>query len=189
MLAAIPERSRGIFLALALLGLRPSEAARLRAADYAPGDPGSLTIRLTKNRDVKRLPVPDELADWIAKHVAREARLSGSPLFTLPYCGHGRRPAGPWTKTSLRRVWKAACAATGVEISLYEGTKHSRATDLLGQGVSERVLQAAARPPRCALESNPRPLVDFAGLFGCFGGCEEAAAALVAPAPQPASVA
>ena len=29
-----------------------------------------------------------------------------------------------------------------MEISLYEGTKHSRATDLLHQGVSERVLQA-----------------------------------------------
>jgi integrase len=86
--------------------------------------------------------VPDELADWIATNVARDARLSGALLFTLPYCGHGRRPAGPWTKTSLRRVGKAACAATGVEISLYEGTKHSRATDLLRQGVSERVLQA-----------------------------------------------
>lgn len=36
VLEAIPETSRGIFLALALLGLRPSEAARLRAADYAP---------------------------------------------------------------------------------------------------------------------------------------------------------
>jgi len=63
VLAAIPEPSRGTFLALALLGLRPSEAARLRAADYAPGDPGWLTIRITKNRQVKRLPVPDELAD------------------------------------------------------------------------------------------------------------------------------
>jgi len=41
----------------------------------------------------------------------------------------------------MRRVWKAACIAAGVEISLYEGTKHSRATDLLRQGVSERVLQ------------------------------------------------
>jgi len=53
-----------------------------------------------------------------------------------------RRRAGPWTKTSLRRVWKSACDASGVEISLYEGTKYSRATDLLRQGVSERVLQA-----------------------------------------------
>lgn len=79
-LAPIPARSRGIFRALALLGLRPSEAARLRFADSVPGDPGWLTIRLTKSREVKRLPVPDELADWIAQYVAREARLSGSPL-------------------------------------------------------------------------------------------------------------
>jgi len=142
VLAAIPEPSRGIFLALALLGLRPSEAARLRAADYVGGDPGWLTIRVTKNRQVKRLPVPDELADWIAEQVPREARLKGEPLFALPYRGRGRRPRGPWSKTSMRRVWKAACVATGVEISLYEGTKHSRATDLLRQGVSERVLQA-----------------------------------------------
>jgi len=42
----------------------------------------------------------------------------------------------------MRRVWKAACTATRFEISLYEGTKHSRATDLLRDGVSERVLQA-----------------------------------------------
>jgi len=33
-------------------------------------------------------------------------------------------------------------SANGLEIGLYEGTKHSRATDLLRQGVSERVLQA-----------------------------------------------
>ena len=134
--------SRGISLALTLLGLRPSEAARLRAADYAAGDPGWLTIGVTKNRQVERLPAPDELADWIAEHVPREARLQGAPLFALPYRGRERRPAGPWTKTSMRRVWKAARTATGVEISLYEGTKRSRATDLLRQGVSERMLQA-----------------------------------------------
>lgn len=74
VLAAIPEPSRGIFLALALLGLRPSEAARLRAADYAAGDPGWLTIRATKNRQVERLPVLDELADWTAPPGRERAR-------------------------------------------------------------------------------------------------------------------
>jgi site-specific recombinase XerD len=39
-------------------------------------------------------------------------------------------------------VWQRACAAVGVRAKLYEGTKHSRATDLLLQGVPERVLQA-----------------------------------------------
>src|SRR6516225_4727237 len=62
VLQAIPEERRGIFLALALLGLGPSEAIRLRVADYQPGDPGWLTVRKTKN-EVKRLPVPDELAE------------------------------------------------------------------------------------------------------------------------------
>ena len=37
-------------------------------------------------------PCPTKLADWIAKHVAREARLTRAPLFTLLYCGRGRRP-------------------------------------------------------------------------------------------------
>ena len=76
-----------------------------------------------------------------------------------------RRRAGPWTKTSLRRVWKSACDASGVEISLYEGTKYSRATDLLRQGVSERVLQALlghrdARPTRRYARLSDEALVD-----------------------------
>ena len=142
VLAAIPEERRGIFLALALLGLRPSEARRARAADYQPGDPGWLTVPRTKNRQAKRLPVPPELAAWIAARVPREARLTGAPLFAVPYCGRGRRPRGPWSESSLRREWRTACQAAGATASLYEGTKHSRATDLLLQGVPERVLQA-----------------------------------------------
>jgi integrase len=141
VLDAIPMPRRGIYLALALLGLRPSEAIRLRVADYQPGDLGWLTVRRTKNGEVKRLPVPDALAEWIFVQVPREARLEGAPLFRLPYPGRGRRPAGPWSQTSLRRDWRAACAAVGEQAKLYEGTKHSTATDLLRSGVQERTIQ------------------------------------------------
>ena len=142
VLAAIPEGARGIFLSLALLGLRPSEAIRLRASDYQPGEPGWLTITRTKNGQVKRLPVPSELADWIAEHGKLDALQGAAPLFRLPYAGRGKYPTGAWNPTSLRRVWAIACRETGASASLYEGTKHSRATDLLRQGVPERVLQA-----------------------------------------------
>jgi len=142
VLQAIPEDRRGVFLAMALLGLRPSEAVRLRTTDYDAGDPGWISVRQTKNRDAKRLPVPDELADWIEEHVPRDARLTGAPLFELPYCGHGRYPAGPWCKKALEREWRAACASVGVTSKLYEGTKHSTATDLLRSGVQERTIQA-----------------------------------------------
>ena len=39
--------------------------------------------------------------------------------------------------------WKVACERTGVtHIGLYEGTKHSTATDFLRRGIDERVIQA-----------------------------------------------
>ncbi len=142
VLEQIPVGARGIFMALALLGLRPSEAQRLRAQDYSPGEPGWLTVTRTKNGQVKRLPVPSDLADWIAEHVELDPLKGAAPLFSIPYFGRGIRSTRGWNPTSLRMTWAKACRAAGVRASLYEGTKHSRATDLLRQGVPERVLQA-----------------------------------------------
>jgi integrase len=138
VLRAIPEAKRGIFLAMALLGVRPSEAIRLNAADLVDG---WVSVRLTKNRQAKRVPVPAELGEWVAAHVPHDARFRGLPLFALPYAGRGRRGNGRWNGTSLRREWHIACASVGVRVKLYEGTKHSGATALLALGVSERTLQ------------------------------------------------
>ena len=151
VLAAVPEPERGIFLALGLMGLRPGEAVALSAGDARDGwltvararkgkrlsDP----IRGTKSGTAKRLPMPAELVEWID---AQPPRAPGSPLFPNP------RTGGRWTPTSLRRAWTAACTAVGVSISLYEGTKHTFATDAALRGVSERALQAylGHRDPR-----------------------------------------
>ena len=60
----------------------------------------------------------------------------GAPLFTNP--ARGAR----WTPTSIRRAWQAACKSVGIEgISVYEGCKHSFATDAIARGVPERHLQ------------------------------------------------
>jgi len=158
ILAAIPAARRGIFLALAFCGIRPGEAVALRCGDYSPGsgeESGWLTVararkgralsspvRGTKTRRVRRVPVPAELAAWIEEHVPARRRLEGGPLFEVPYAGRGRRPVGPWTASSLRRVWVAACAQVGVTVGLYEGTKHAAATEALRRGRSEREVQA-----------------------------------------------
>jgi len=42
----------------------------------------------------------------------------------------------------MRRAWHAACRDVGISCPLYSGSKHSQATDLLLQGVPERVIQA-----------------------------------------------
>jgi len=132
---------------MALMGIRPGEARALLVSDYrdgwldvdkaVKGNRIDAPVRGTKSGKPKRLPVPDLLADWIRKHVPRDGRLRGAPLFANPNTG------GPWTPTSLRRCWEKACEAVGIEgISIYEGCKHSFATDAVARGVQERHLQA-----------------------------------------------
>ncbi len=147
ILRAIPRDRRGIFLCMALMGLRPGEARALDAADYNDVDGyldvtkavkgARLTdpIRGTKGRRGKRLPVDAELAAWIAQHVPLQRRLQAGALFLNPSSGNR------WTPTSLRRTWQKACGQVGVTISIYEGTKHSFATDALRRGVQERHIQ------------------------------------------------
>ena len=145
ILDAIPEGDRGIFLALAYLGLRPGEGRALDAADYrdrwltvdkaVKGASASAPIRGTKTGRGKTLPVPDVLADWIARHVPRDSRLRGAPLFVNPRTG--RR----WSHWVLRDRWVRAASSIGIEgARLYEGTKHTMATDAVRRGVSERAL-------------------------------------------------
>ena len=147
ILEAIPERERGIFLALALLGLRPGEARALDIADYAngwlivdkavKGSGSQAPIRGTKTGKGKRLPVGEVLEAWITRWVAPATRLTGAPLFVNPRTGQR------WTHWALRDQWRAAAARVGVtDARLYEGTKHTMATDAIRRGVSERALQA-----------------------------------------------
>jgi integrase len=65
-------------------------------------------------------------------------RRSAPPRTAVLNPGTGER----WTPSSIRRTWEAACRAVGIEgISVYEGCKHSFATDAIARGVPERHLQ------------------------------------------------
>ncbi|MBW2362625.1 MAG: tyrosine-type recombinase/integrase [Deltaproteobacteria bacterium] len=147
ILAAIPEAERGIFIALAYLALRPSEARALDVTDYrnrwlavdkaVKGTAVSAPIRGTKTGRSKTLPVPDELTEWIERHVSATGRLTRSPLFVNPRTGNR------WSHWALRDRWVRAAQSLGLEgVRLYEGTKHTMATDAVRRGVTERELQA-----------------------------------------------
>jgi len=160
ILDAIPEDRRGIYLAMALMGLRPGEAVALDVADYhdgwltvskaRKGDRLDSPIRSTKTGKVKRLPVPQVLQQWIAEHVEREGRLRAEPLFTVPWSGRGIRPQGRWSGTSLRRTWIEACDQVGVKASLYAGTKHTFATDAAGAASRSAPSRPSSAMPTCA---------------------------------------
>ena len=146
--AAIPEADRGIFLALGTLGLRPSEARALEVADLRDGwlsidkkcagqGVDAPVVQGTKTSFARTLPIGEELAAWIGKHVPREARLERRRLFVLS------STSAPWSHSSLADYWRDACEKVGVRgVSLYPGTKHTFATDADARGVRERDLQA-----------------------------------------------
>jgi len=118
ILAAIPEADRGVFLALARMGLRPGEAVALEAADYQDGwlhvtravkgrrlsDP----VRAPKNNRGKRLPVDPELQAWIERHVPPERRIRGGLLFEN---ARGEDPSRRWTP---RRIPGASITRSGM---------------------------------------------------------------------------
>ncbi len=66
----------------------------------------------------------------------RETRGRRRLLFVNP------RTSQPWAHKALQRIWNEAVEAAELPpISLYEGTKHSFATDAIRRGVPERHLQ------------------------------------------------
>jgi integrase len=159
VLETIPEPKRGIFIAMADLLIRPSEARVLRVRDWTADELrveraakdrklGGIVRGPKKATGVKTLPGSVRLLDWLEAHVSVERRLkeSDGPLFS-----NSDSDSGWWSETSLRRTWGNACTRAGVPgVGLYEGTKHSTATHLKGLGADDRLLAAIMghRDPR-----------------------------------------
>jgi integrase len=141
VLDAIEWRSRGVFLARGLLGLRPSEARDANLGDYWFDPDGSrdvLTVRKSKSNRYRLLPVPAPLATWVREHRPtgnlHDADAAPVPLFDNPI-GHGDRR---WHQSSERRVLLAAMKACGVSHKPNELLRHAFGTEvanrLLGEG-------------------------------------------------------
>ena len=78
----------------------------------------------------------EELAAWIERRVDPALRFSAAPLFPNPRTGR------MWPHKALQRVWNQALDAAELpHVTLYEGTKHTMATDAIRRGVPERALQ------------------------------------------------
>ena len=85
-------------------------------------------------------------ADWFTKYerlikAAGFVHAGARPLFVNPT---GRTPGKRWLSNSLRLEWNRAAARAGLEVKMYEGSKHSTATALRRAGVPLDVIQAAA---------------------------------------------
>jgi len=153
ILGEIPEDRRGAFLA-ARLGLRPGEVRALNVEDWhrhqgllsvhrsAKGPNANAPIRGTKSRRARFVEVDPELRAWLEEHVPPAVQLQGGrPLFRNPTARNRERR---WIANALREEWNRAARQLGLSgIRMYEGTKHSSATDALRRGHSLADVQHA----------------------------------------------
>jgi integrase len=159
VLHEISWEERGAFLACCL-GVRPGEVRALdfRHVQERDGAPGLLIsaavkgsnaqspIRGTKTGDASWIPISPDLAEWIEwRKEQRTGAFASRALFVNPGAYLGPNPDGRWSANGLRRVWHAAAAKVGVHVALYEGSKHSTASNWYSDGVPLPVVQRMLR--------------------------------------------
>lgn len=139
ILAQIKDQvRRTYFLFLMRMGCRPGEGRALRWENIDWREE-TVTIRAamdqehyrpsTKERDVRVLPLPEEV---MAALKTLPRALSGF-IFTF----RGR----PLTRKLVSREWARACQAAGIEVGLYQGTKHSLGHQAVNAGVPLNIIQ------------------------------------------------
>jgi integrase len=129
---------------------RPGEAMALRKEDF---ENGVFKIRhgISNYREINRVkdkqqhPVPmvSAFAPWLEYEMEKQRKhgiISPHIFVSL----RGRLQGKRYTEKTLERRWAAACESVGEDITLYSGTKHSRATQLLNvYGLSKSDLKEA----------------------------------------------
>lgn len=134
---AIPAQDRPIFRFIAAYGVRPGEARALQW-DCIDFERRLITIRrtfsgaklqeVTKSRNIRYLPLTDDVAEFL-----QEVRGIGGFVF--------RNSSGRPYTVDVSKIWKAAAAQVGVDITLYQGTRHSLASRLIQSGENMEIIR------------------------------------------------
>jgi integrase len=155
---ALPEPANLIFWLGNRSGMRPGEAAGVTMADFAWLHEGVIRVGhsyggpLKEDRrgvgKVKWVPATSDAAavvgPWLAR---RRAEGAGDSDLVFPYCGGSDRPRqSRWTgykKEHLQSLWEAARKVVGVDLTIYQATRHSFVSRHLSAGVSLEEVSAA----------------------------------------------
>lgn len=116
---------------LAWLGLRRNELLRLRIGDVSLSE-RLMTIRNTKGRVDRTLPIPAALADALEK--AMRGRAPTRYLLPGTYDGY-------WSKTSFYGAFRRHCEAASLPGITPHTLRHTLATHMSARGVPLRVIQ------------------------------------------------
>lgn len=143
IIRAIPKRHQPIFWWLKYHLRRPAEAMALRRDDYDASQNLFIVRRSISNRQeidrtktaaVHVIPCHEDFKPYVKQCL----RIVGRYFFTNPTS----RAGGRYTHGVMSKLWKSACKASGENIRLYAGLKHSSCSQYINQkGLSISDLQ------------------------------------------------
>lgn len=125
ILDSIPQDNRAVFLLMVETGIRPSEAAALRVKDLLDG--GIVVRRALDSRGhVKETKTGVEMFRQLSDVLFAE--LSACNAQSFPDEWLFKYKGEKLTRNRLGIIWRKAVKIAGVKISLYQGTRHSKAS-------------------------------------------------------------
>ena len=153
VLAAIPWRDRGLFLAMAH-SLRPGEARAMDLFHWnepdmlvqtaIKGPEATAPIRSAKERNWRIVAADEELVAWVCwrlEQATRAERLQRRGVALFPNW-RARTEGQRWSHWALWSAWRLASTRAGVRrVPVYAATKHTMATELVRRGVDAKTLQ------------------------------------------------
>lgn len=133
ILLEVPDAHKPIFTFLFGQGCRPSEVRALKWKDI---DGDICTIRRTWSNHILR----EQTKTKRIRHILLfPETLKALPQRRFPedfVFLHGKAIRRPYSKTYLNDIFQAACGKIGLQISLYEATKHSFGTYHVNEGIT-----------------------------------------------------
>ena len=131
---AIPLRHRAIFFFMAFQGVRPGEARALKVKDIDLGQEIFLISRTYSNNEIK---------ESVKNKVVRPRAINPAAIKWLrrlcvdkhpeAYVFINPRTRRPYSESAMKRLW-AGVQKAGYDITPYQATRHSFATNLLKNG-------------------------------------------------------
>ena len=136
VISSIPETHRPIFFLLTRQGIRPGEAVALQWRDVDMTE-GTVLIRRTESmRKIKEQP-KEKAETYRLLHPDLLLMLKTfPPRFPKDFIFVNAHTGRPYRVNNLECIWNKASAKVGVDITLYEGTRHSVASQAATRGVS-----------------------------------------------------
>ena len=136
---AIPLEHQPIFWWLKYHLRRPGEAMALKKEDFdgntfivRRGFSAKREIERTKTGEVHLIPAVSKFLSYLSVEEDKQKQYAiVSPYFFVNPTS--RKPGKHYTIVFLERLWKKACELTGEDIPLYQGTKHSTASQMINE--------------------------------------------------------